>query len=299
MVAHLGPAARRRNTCAADSPCASACSAPTQPPGRSSRAAVDSSTRMASARPRPTRARARGRGRGPRGRRSPRPRGGCTAGCTRPRRRCRPARGMRRPCRHAGGRPRSAGCEGPTRARPGPAPLRDLGAGHLVRTLRAIAPSRSRGRRRPGSSPASPARSIAQPARSSVSGRGTKTPGPTSSSTCRNAAEPVRYWRGSRAARRSTSSSKAVAWSSPTMSTSGSWLRVVPRTWASSSAASYSGLATPDSLSRAAAARRAAPRGSTCGELTGLGKSSRAAMSASTQDAITLSRSPSRTRSRS
>ena len=37
-----------RKTCAADSPWTSACSAPTQPPGRSSRAAVDSSTRMAS-----------------------------------------------------------------------------------------------------------------------------------------------------------------------------------------------------------------------------------------------------------
>ena len=123
-------------------------------------------------------------------------------------------------------------------------------------------PSRCTGRPRPGARARGPA-STAQPASSSVSGRGTKTPGPTASSTWRKPATPVRCCSGSRAARgarpgrrtpRRVRGRHLVDERQPA--------RVVPRTWASSSAASCSGLATPASRSRPRPRRaaRARPR---------------------------------------
>ena len=111
----------------------------------------------------------------------------------------------------------------------------DAGAGEVALGPGVGAPRRAppRAPRRPGTSSATPgdragagaqvdhhgaapssarARcSIAQPASTSVSGRGTNTPGPTASSRWRKPAPPVRCWSGSRAARRATRASYALA----------------------------------------------------------------------------------------
>ena len=87
-------------------------------------------------------------------------------------------------------------------------------------------------------SSASRARSTAQPATSSVSGRGTKTPGPTYSCTWRKPVEPVRCCNGSRATLRASSASKLASCSSVTSRTRLRPPREVPTACARSALAS-------------------------------------------------------------
>ena len=134
MVAHLGPVARgHEHLHSASRPVRRhARRRPSRPAG----AVAPLSSRAPGwrrGRRRRTTARSRGRGPGPLERRSPRPRGGCTAGCTRPRRQCRPARGRHRPCRPGGGRPRGHQVpHGPGVRRRVELDCMHLGVGHLV-----------------------------------------------------------------------------------------------------------------------------------------------------------------------
>ena len=184
-------AVRRGPAPAARSPCWSACSMPSQPPGRSSRAAVTSSPRTTS-RPSGPPHSASGGSWSATSRGTPRAvghvgrvgdddvDGAVELAQQRRGRSCRrPStvdRGVAR--RGAGGRVVPGPLDRPGVALDGG----DPGAGVLVRDRqRDRARARRPGRRRSGAGrPAS--RSSAQPASSSVSGRGTKTPGPTASS---------------------------------------------------------------------------------------------------------------------
>jgi hypothetical protein len=103
--------------------------------------------------------------------------------------------------------------------------------------------------------------SIASCTTCSVSGRGTKTPGPTARSSERNGARPVMCCRGSRAARRSSSSTMrsasdgAIAASVTAFDCTSP--RLSPSTWPMSSSASTRGSGTPASVSSETALVRA------------------------------------------
>ena len=255
MVAHLGPAAGRREDrrrgLALHVGVLGAHHSPGPQQQRGARARAPGSRR--GRRPRRT-ARGAGRGRAPRAPPTPTPRAGCTAGCRPPRRRCR--RGRRRrsaksPCRRSTPVParlrsaqRCAGSSSSTACTPG--------VRHLVGDAPWRSPrSRCTGRPRPGRPPARPrpARPPSRPAARSRAGarrRPARPPARRGGST----RAPVRCCSGSRAARRATRASYAAASAAVTSSTSGSRDGSVPSTWASSSAASCSGLATPAAASR-------------------------------------------------
>ena len=253
-----------------------------------------------------------GRGRGLPGRPTPRPRAGRTAGCRRRRRRCRPGRRRRwrsrpgagrRRCRRGCARPSGTPARRAPRRAPGPAAPR---ARPPWRSRR----SRCRGRPRPAPRAAWPPRRPSRPAARSRAGARTR---PVRRRARRGGTTPARSGaaaaRGPRAGPPGRRTRRSAA--AGTSSTSGSRDRSVPRAWASSSAASCSGLGTPASRRVSSAVARSwrgviafrGPRGSASAASDSWGDhessaARRSARSIATQESRTGWRSPSRTWSR-
>ena len=272
---------------------------PTQPPGRSSRAAVDSSTRMASSPSSPDHSASAGSWSRASGATLAQASRGMYGGLQTTTSTGRPARGRRRPCHRAGGRRRCRrDCARPRHERRVQLDGVHLGAGDLVGDAQRDGAGARAQVDHHGAAVPRPARSIAQPASSSVSGRGRKTPGPTCSSSVAERGRAGQVLQGLPAARCCESSSKPACCSASTSSTSESRLRGGPE---------HVGEQLGCVVLRATRRRRRRAGGGRLAQSRGLGsrrrslgRGSRAGRlrSASTQEAITASRSPSSTGSR-